>query len=105
MAKKILCLCSRGNSRSVCLAWMLKDMMGLPDVIASGLDILSDESKKMLCDWADKIIVVDETLKDKVPEDSRDKMVVWDVGGDKYFRGFEQELIEKYANYINKEGI
>lgn len=103
---KILCLCSRGNSRSVALGWILKDRIDpAQDAIAAGLDVMSDETKHMLCKWAERIIVVDETLKDKVPEEYHEKMKVWDVGGDRFFRGFEEELLNIYIKHIQEEGL
>ncbi len=100
---KILCVCARGNSRSVALAYILKDQMNL-DAIAIGIEAASEETKEMLYKWADKIILVDKTL-DKIPEKYRSKLKIWDVGRDRFFRGFEPELLQIYTDYIKKEGL
>ena len=101
---KILCLCHRGNSRSVALAWILKDHMG-QEAIATGMEIMSEETKKMLFDWAERIILVDKNFLPEIPEKYRDKLKIWDVGPDRFFRGFEQSLLDTYVKYINEEGI
>ena len=100
---KILCLCERGNSRSVALAWLLKDGLNL-DAIAAGVKAMGNDTKHMLCKWADKIILVQEELKEFVPEEYWDKMVIWEVGRDRFFRGFEQDLLNQYKEYMKKEG-
>ena len=101
---KILCLCERGNSRSVALAWILKDQMG-HDAIAGGMRTMSDRTKRILYKWADKVILVDKTFENEIPEEYRNKLKVWDVGPDRFFRGFELELLNMYTNFINAEGL
>ena len=102
----ILCLCERGNSRSVALAWMFKDYM-LPahNAIAGGMRTMDDETKKMLYEWADRIILVDKMFENEIPEEYKLKLKIWDVGPDRFFRGFEQSLLDTYVKYINEEGI
>ena len=101
---KILCLCERGNSRSVALAWILKDHMG-HNAIASGMRTMDDETKEMLYNWAERIILVDKTFEDEIPVEYKTKLKVWDVGPDRFFRGFEQSLLDTYVKYINEEGL
>ena len=101
---KILCLCHRGNSRSVALAWILKDHMG-HEAIATGMEIMSPETKEMLFNWAERIILVDKILESEIPEQYKGKLKVWDVGPDRFFRGFEKDLLEMYQNYINLHGL
>ena len=101
---KILCVCSRGNSRSVALAWILKDHLHL-DALAMGIDTNSEETKNVLYDWADRIILVDKIFEERIPKEYKTKLKIFDVGGDRFFRGFEPELLQIYINYINKEGL
>lgn len=101
---KILCICARGNSRSVALAWILKDHMNL-DAIAIGIESAGQEAKDLLFKWADRIILVDKQFEDRIPEEFKDKLKIFDVGGDRFFRGFEPELITMFVDYINKEGL
>ena len=104
MNMKILVLCERGNSRSVALAWILKDHMG-HNAIATGMRTTDDDTKKMLYDWAERIILVDKTFEDKIPEGYKSKLKIWDVGPDRFFRGFEQDLLDTYVKYINEAGL
>ena len=101
---KILCICERGNSRSVALAWILKDGMN-QEAIAVGLRTMGQETKDLLFRWADRIILVDKRLEFEIPEEFRHKTKVWDVGPDRYFRGFEPELLDMYQHYLNTEGL
>lgn len=55
---KILCICSRGNVRSVNMAYLLKDRHG-HEAIAMGYNAANQELRQMLMQWAEKIIVLD----------------------------------------------
>lgn len=101
---KILCVCARGNSRSVALAWLFKDHLN-QDAIAMGIRAAGDEVKYLLYKWAEKIILVDEEFKDEIPEEFRDKLKIWHVGGDRFFRGFEPELLQMYIDYMNNDPL
>lgn len=101
---KILCLCERGNSRSVALAWMLKDHFGM-DALACGILSNGDELKNFLYKWADKIILVDQRFIDMIPQEYKDKLKVWDVGPDRFFRGFEPELLQAYEAYLRNDPL
>ena len=101
---KILCLCERGNSRSVALAWILKDHMG-HNAIASGMRTMDDETKELLYNWADRIILVDKIFESEIPGQYKPKLKIWDVGPDRFFRGFEQSLLDTYVKYINEESL
>ena len=74
------------------------------DAIAMGIDVNGEELQEFLFNWADRIILVDKTL-DRIPEKYRNKLKIWDVGGDRFFRGFEQDLLDMYVKYINEEGL
>ena len=100
---KILCICERGNSRSPTLGWILKDRMG-HDVIAMGIRANSNETKQMLYKWAERIILVDKDFLPEIPQEFHEKVKVWDVGKDIYFIP-HPDLIQKYNDFITKEGI
>lgn len=100
---KVLTICERGNSRSVALAWLLKDGMGF-DAVAMGIRAASGDTKQMLYKWADKIILVDKDFLPEVPQEFHDKLQVWEVGKDRYFRGFEPDLLNQYKTYMKQEG-
>lgn len=98
---KFLAICERGNSRSVCLAWMLKDVLQ-QDAFAMGIKAAGPETQEMLMDWAHYILLCDKTFEDLIPEKYKDKLKIFDVGPDRYFRGFEDSLIEQYAKYFDE---
>lgn len=99
---KILCVCQRGNSRSVALAYILKDMLN-QDAIALGEETAAKDTKQMLYEWADKIIIVDKKLRKRIPKKYAKKCTVWDVGEDSYFMGFFPGLIAQYMGYLEAE--
>lgn len=99
---KILCICERGNSRSVALAYIFKDVLN-QDALAMGIRATTEDTKIMLYDWSDIIILVDKTFESEIPEKYQEKLHVWDVGPDRYFMGFHQDLIKQYENYINSQ--
>jgi predicted protein tyrosine phosphatase len=96
---KILCICERGNSRSVVLAYMFKDIYG-QDALAIGIRTASEETKTMLYSWADVIILVDKMFENEIPMEYGNKLKIWDVGPDRYFQGFHPELLGQYEEHI-----
>ena len=104
--RKILCICQRGNSRSVALAYLFKDVFN-QDAIAIGCDTAEEDTRQMLYKWAECILVVDSKLKDivhdELPERYEEKFAIWDVGPDRYFLGFHPELLNQYMRYIDEE--
>lgn len=103
LGKKILTICEYGNSRSVALAWMLKEQHG-KEAIAIGICCTSPETFAMMCAWADTIIVTVGHISHPILNVFGGKVKVWDVGRDVYFLGYKEELIKKYQEYINQEG-
>lgn len=88
---KYLCVCQGGNVRSVTLAYILKYERGL-EALAMGWEPNTQETRDMLCDWADLIIVMETHMKDKLPERYHDKVKVCDVGPDRWFRSLDSDL-------------
>ena len=97
-------MCRRGNSRSVALAYLFKHKLKY-EAIAVGLHQHSAETYKMLYDWADWIIVVDKKLAYRVPAEYSDKLKVWDVGSDRWFKGFDESLTNQFTAYIRRDGF
>lgn len=81
---KILCVCVGGNCRSVTLAYMLKYHYG-HDALAVGIEGNTPDTVRMLGDWAEKIITVEEGIKESLPLSLQDKTVLWNVGPDRWF--------------------
>lgn len=101
---KILCVCEGGNSRSVTLALLLKDGLH-QDALSMGIRRNSEETKNMLYEWADKIILVAGKCESEIPDKFRDKLVIWDVGDDVYFGGSSRRLITKYKEYMKQDNL
>jgi hypothetical protein len=87
---KLVTVCEEGLNRSVAARWLLQYVGH--EVIPVGLNRHSDETLQMLYDWADRVVVLDKRLSARVP---RDKLVLWDVGPDRYPRGFHPELVRR----------
>jgi len=100
---KILVCCDHGNNRSVHFAHRLKYWNN--DVLAAGLDKNSQTTLRMLCEWADLIIITEESQKYKVHAEFDPKIKLFDVGPDTYPRPFNDELLAKVKEFLedNKE--
>lgn len=85
---KILVVCDEGNNRSVTIAHHLKYWNH--DVLSAGLNRNSEETLKMLSDWADRIITTDGSQYI-----NSNKVQLWDVGPDTYPRPFNKTLLSK----------
>lgn len=99
---KVLVCCERGASRSQALAWLLKDFYGV-DALACGVSANSKATLEKLYDWADMVITTSEFVDSQIPEEWRGKVVLWNVGEDRYFMGFHPGLIDQYLKYIEKD--
>lgn len=88
---KILCVCEHGNNRSVNFAQRLKYKYKA-DTIAIGLTTTSQETLKMLYDWADYIIIPEKALRYHMPEGYDQKIKYFEVGMDRFPRPFNIEL-------------
>ena len=96
---KILCMCQKGNSRSVALAWMLKKMKH--DAIAVGFVTTRRSTRKLLYEWADLVIVLAPRYLHWIPDEYSSKVKVYDVGTDIWFKGFKKELVLKLQNFVD----
>lgn len=81
---KILTVCRAGLVRSVALADVLKLHFEPTDVLPMGKDFNSEDTKYMLYNWADKIVVMEEHYKNSIPESYWHKTLVCEVGPDGY---------------------
>ena len=103
---KILCVCQRGNVRSVAMAFLLKDIMGYNDTLSCGIETASPETFAMLANWADKIFVVahQEVIR-KVPKKWRKKTVAIDIGEDQWGSSMHTGLLKLLHDIIIKEKL
>ncbi len=98
IGNKVLCICAWGNSRSVALAWLLKDKYH-KEALACGMAQITPATLRMLADWADTIILTTLEATHPMLDEYKDKVLIWDVGRDKYFQPYLPELIAQYETY------
>ena len=101
---RILCVCQKGNMRSVALAWLLKKEYEM-DALAMGVQTSSITTKNMLYQWADIIILTSNRYKKEIPREHRDKLKIWHVGTDKWFKGHPDDLVDMFRGFIKEEGV
>jgi predicted protein tyrosine phosphatase len=102
---KILTVCSQGLCRSVGLADVLKLHFEPVDVIPAGVRGNTQETLAMLGNWADWIIVMQAKYINKIPMniDRRgDKLLVCDVGPDRYGNSHHRELIDQVWQWARR---
>ena len=116
---KIVTLCRGGNCRSVAAKQILQRYLK-HEVIAIGADNTSADTKKLVFNWADKIVVMTEPLlpylilkvKCELEEckhdncittlDYTNKSILLDVGNDIWGNPFNEELQSLIASMLNK---
>jgi len=99
---KILCLCEGGNVRSVACSYLLKYMHG-QDALAASIAKNSAATLIMLCEWADKIIVMERMMKVMIIGRFQEKVSVYDVGPDRWGNAFHPQLIEQIEMLIQQD--
>ncbi len=101
---KVLCLCQKGNSRSAALKWYLqKEHSPRHETLAAGMTNTSRDTRSMLYKWADLVIITTPRYRHWIPPEFDAKVRVWDVGTDKWFHGFDADLIETYRKFSMQE--
>lgn len=95
---KVLVVCDEGNNRSVTIAGQLK--YWYHDVLTAGLARNSPETIKMLCDWADRIIITH--TNQPIPPDFSEKVQLWNLGPDTYPRPFNPNLLQKVRTLMQE---
>ena len=101
---KILCVCEWGNNRSVTMAFLLKYVEGF-ETLTAGLMYNSPETLDMLYNWADKIVVPEDTLLEFIPEKYKEKIKFYNIGKDIYPRRFNQVLFYKAKALMEADPI
>ena len=98
---KILTVCEHGNVRSVACAYLIKSIYK-HDTLACGVKETSEETKKMLYDWADKVILMDKSLLLEFGylDREKNKLSILDVGKDVWHNSNAQELHHKILKQI-----
>ena len=98
---KILTVCERGNVRSVTVASILKDFYGLQDVLAMGVGVTTDETRHMLTEWADYILIVGQSELMEVFK-GHDNVYHLDVGYDSWLRPMHPDLVEYVLDELSE---
>ena len=96
---RVLCLCQKGNSRSVVLAYLLRKRFKC-EAIPAGMVNTGRATREMLYRWADRIILVVPRYAHWVPDEYRDKLRVIDAEGDP-FKGHDEALLKRYESKLD----
>jgi hypothetical protein len=89
---KFLCVCDGGNVRSYALAWVLHDQLG-QEAIPVGRLRVSPETMKMMCEWADLIVIMQPHMEESILPEFKPKLLCVDVGVDRYGMWIHPELL------------
>ena len=100
---KILCLGRKGDSRSVALAWMLKQIGH--DAIAVGMRCMGKDTREMMLKWADMIILLHEKCGEGVAQEYWSKLKMWPIERDIYFKGFDEGLLKILETHMRRDGL
>jgi len=88
---KILCVCRSGMCRSVATRHCLNER-GYKNVIAIGWNNTLEETLKMLCDWADKILVAKPYHGHMLPSGKEKIDQGFTIGEDTWLNPFNKVL-------------
>jgi predicted protein tyrosine phosphatase len=89
---KILTVCQGGHVRSVGLKYLLRYKYG-HDVLACGWEANSQETRDMLCEWADKVILLDKDFEKYINPKFKSKLFCYHVGNDIFGNPFHPVLL------------
>lgn len=109
---KVLTVCIGGVVRSVAIADVLRNNHGIDAIPLSAVNN-SKETFEMLCDWADKIIMVEPRDAGTIPPQYKgkwqncytwecEKTEVFDIGLDKWGSARHPELTKLINNRIKE---
>jgi hypothetical protein len=105
-------MCQGGNTRSVALKFLLKMRYDI-DALACGWDFNTEETRLMLYEWADRIIVLDDDFLQYVPEKfhktafGKPKLHSFHVGDDIWTGAggaFHPELVQMLSAMLDERG-
>lgn len=84
-----LCVCQYGHSRSVAMVRALHHVK-LPAVACGWMT--APQAMPTLCEWADVIVLMQESFRTYIQDEWADKIVVCDVGHDRWSNPYHPEL-------------
>ncbi len=94
---KIVTICRGGNVRSVGAKYILHYKYG-HDVIACGYESNTQETREMLYDWADYIIIMSKDFEQYVPDKYKTsssgarKLYLYEVGGGSLWKSISPRI-------------
>lgn len=103
---KIVVFCRAGIARSTAMVRILKETYGF-DALPAGLVANGKKLQQILCEWADRVLVMDAALVDLVPEGCMAKVILTDVGPDIWGYPTVQDLVNRcivLAEAAQKDG-
>jgi predicted protein tyrosine phosphatase len=106
---KVVTVCQGAHVRSVALKYLLTYKYG-HEVLACGWESNTAETRNMLFEWADIIVIMQKEFEKYVPEQYHNKgderkLYSYDVGEDRYGNPFHPELQEGLIQMIEKHGL
>lgn len=101
---RILTICQGGHVRSVAAKYLLRYKYG-HDVIACGWEGNTDETRDMLCQWAEYIVIMQGEFKKYIDPMYHGKLFAYDVGRDRFGNPFHPELQAMIDGMIRKHGL
>ena len=72
------------------------------DALAASLEANSSDTLKMLFDWADRIILVEDMMKKYVPKLYYSKLLILDIGPDRWGQSLNPELLQICSDLLSK---
>lgn len=73
------------------------------DGLACGWQSNTEETRYMLCHWAQTIIVMETYMAEFVPEEFKHKVLIYDVGPDIWSNPLHEDLIAKVTRLIEAD--
>ena len=102
---KILCVCEQGINRSTGTKFCL-NQRGYKNVIAMGISQTTPEMAKMLCDWADMILLAKPYHRQHLPDGNLPKIREdFTIGEDTFHKPITKELIAIVNPQLDKIGL
>lgn len=98
---RIVTVCEGGTVRSVSLALVLKQR-GV-DALALSWRGNSIETIKLLCIWADRILLTQGKFKKHIPKEFHNKITVYELGPDVWGNAMAMDLLFKNLNFVKKD--
>ena len=109
--QRIVTMCQGGHVRSVALKYLLRYGGPNLDVLACGWESNTEQTRRMLFEWADTIIILQSKFEQHVPSEFHDnsdgsrRLFCYDVGEDRFGNPFHPELQEGLKHMIASHGL